>query len=157
MDQSTRGISAANALRLEDFPTYYIYTIQAGNFARLNHILRPHGISVVTWRVLAALFQSDGKNISYLASRLALDRSNLSRILDGLLKEGLIERHALPHDRRNRLIFLSKAGKKKVNDAFPEVYETVELTLNGFSAEEREQFMGFLRRMKENVFSAGLP
>ena len=60
-----------------DFPTYYIYTIQSGNFAALNHALRPFGISVMFWRVLAVLQESDGHNIGYLSGKLAIDRSKL--------------------------------------------------------------------------------
>ena len=42
-------------LSVTDFPTCYIYTIQPGTLAALNHALRPFGISAMFWRVLAVL------------------------------------------------------------------------------------------------------
>lgn len=134
-----------------DFPTYYIYTIQAVNFAALNHALRPHGISVMFWRVLALLQESDGHNISHLSARLAIDRSNLSRIIDQLAHDGLIERRTPPHDRRNVLVRITPAGRRKVDEAFPDVLRIVESTMDGFSAQERRTLLDLLERMRNNV------
>ena len=137
---------------VSSFATYYIYTIQSGNFTALSHTLRRHHISVMTWRVLALLQERDGNNISYLAGRLAIDRSNLSRIIDSMVKDGLVARENLPNDRRNVLVYLTDAGKKKVHDALPDVLAIVEATTEGFTDEENELLISLLRRMKENVF-----
>ncbi len=134
-----------------DFPTYYIYTIQAENFSALNHALRPHGISVMFWRVLAVLQESDGHNISYLSGKLAIDRSNLSRIIDQMARDGLIERKTPPHDRRNVLVCITEAGRRKVDEAFPGVLRIVESTMDGFSAKERQTLLSLLKRMRNNV------
>ena len=134
-----------------DFPTYYIYTIQAENFAALNHALRPHGISVMFWRVLAVLQESDGHNISYLSGKLAIDRSNLSRIVDQMARDGLIERKTPPHDRRNVLVCITDAGRRKVGEAFPGVLRIVESTMDGFSARERQTLLSLLKRMRNNA------
>ena len=146
------GPESGSNFNVTSFATYYIYTIQSGNFAALSHVLRPHHISVMIWRVLAVLQERDGNNISYLASRLAIDRSNLSRITDSMVKDGLVERKNLPNDRRNVLIYLTEAGKQKVQDAYPDVLAIIEATLEGFSEEEKETLISLLRRMKENVF-----
>ena len=134
-----------------DFPTYYIYAIQAENFATLNHVLRPHGISVMFWRVLAVLQESDGHNIGYLSGKLAIDRSNLSRIVDRMARDGLIERKTPPHDRRNVLVCITEAGRRKVEEALPGVLRIVEATMDGFSAKERQTLLSMLKRMRNNV------
>lgn len=134
-----------------DFPTYYIYTIQSGNLAALSHALRPFGISVMFWRVLAVLQESDGHNISYLSSKLAIDRSNLSRIVDLMARDGLIERRTPPHDRRNVLVCITAAGRQKVDEAYPSVLQLVESTLDGFSVQERQTLLSLLKRMRNNV------
>ncbi len=138
-----------------DFPTYYIYTIQSGNFAALNHALRPFGISVMFWRVLAVLQESDGHNIGYLSGKLAIDRSNLSRIVDQMARDGLIERKTPPHDRRNVLVCLTEAGRRKVDEAYPSVLRIIESTMDGFSAEERRTLLALLKRMRNNVLQQG--
>ena len=134
-----------------DFPTYYIYTIQSGNLAALNHALRPFGIPVMFWRVLAVLQESDGHNISYLSGKLAIDRSNLSRIIDQMARDGLVERRTPAHDRRNVLVCITAAGRRKVEEAFPAVLRIVESTMDGFSAQERRILLSLLKRMRNNV------
>ncbi|MYF06496.1 MAG: winged helix-turn-helix transcriptional regulator [Rhodospirillaceae bacterium] len=138
-----------------DFPTYYIYTIQSGNLAALNHALRPFGIPVMFWRVLAVLQESDGHNISYLSGKLAIDRSNLSRIVDQMARDGLVERRTPAHDRRNVLVCITAAGRRKVAEAFPAVLRIVESTLDGFSAQERRTLLALLKRMRNNVLQQG--
>ena len=144
-DPKRAGFSVA------DFPTYYVYTIQSGNFAALNHALRPFGISVMFWRVLAVLQESDGHNIRHLSGKLAIDRSNLSRIVDQMARDGLIERRTPPHDRRNVLVCITEAGRRKVDEAFPSVMRLVESTMDGFSAQERKTLLSLLKRMRNNV------
>ena len=136
---------------VSDFPTYYIYTIQAMNMVQLNHLLRPYGISAIHWRILAILQETDGQNIGYLAGRLAVDRSNLGRMIDLLVKDGLVKRRAMPSDRRNSLVYLTVAGQKKVNEVFPEVRRLVDRTLEGFSETEYATLLQMLKRMKDNV------
>ena len=134
-----------------EFPTFYIYTIQSGNFAALNHALRPFGISVMFWRVLAVLQESDGHNISHLSAKLAIDRSNLSRIIDLMARDGLIERRTPEHDRRNVLVCITQAGRRKVDEVYPSVLRIVESTMDGFSARERQTLLSLLKRMRNNV------
>jgi DNA-binding MarR family transcriptional regulator len=136
---------------VSSFPTYYIYTIQSWNFATLNHALRQFGISGMFWRVLAVLQESDGHNINYLSAKLAIDRSNLSRIIDSMARKGLVKRRTAPHDRRNVLVYLTDAGWKKIDEAYPSVLHIVEATTEGFSDKERQTLMSLLKRVRDNV------
>jgi len=117
----------------------------------LNHVLRALGISTVHWRVLAILQETNGQNIGYLASRLAVDRSNLGRIIDSLVASGLVERRAMRSDRRNSLIYLTDAGQRKVDEVFPEVKRLIDRIMDGFSKREMSTLLGMLKRMKDNV------
>jgi DNA-binding MarR family transcriptional regulator len=136
---------------VSSFPTYFIYTIQSLNFATLNHVLRQYGISGMYWRVLAVLQESDGHNINYLSSKLAIDRSNLSRIIDAMARSGLVERRTPPHDRRNVLVYLTEAGRQKIDEAYPDVLRIVEATTEDFTDKERQTLMALLQRMRDNA------
>jgi DNA-binding MarR family transcriptional regulator len=145
-----REVEAAK-FSVTDFPTYYIWTIQAMNMNHLNHVLRPLGISTVHWRILAILQESNGQNIGYLAARLVVDRSNLGRMIDTLVDGGLVERREMVSDRRNSLIYMTDIGQQKVNQVFPEVKRLVDAWLDGFSDKEVSTFLDMLKRMKDNV------
>ena len=45
---------------------------------------------------------------------MKLDKSTLSRGVDGLVKEGLVDRSVDPDSRRNQIICLSPAGQTRV-------------------------------------------
>jgi DNA-binding MarR family transcriptional regulator len=62
--------------------------------------------------------------IGGLAERLDLDKSTLSRTVEGLVRLGLVERLPNPQDRRYMIVKLSEKGQQtcdsinKVNDEF---------------------------------------
>jgi DNA-binding MarR family transcriptional regulator len=136
--------------KLAEFPTHHIYAVHSLNNINLSDVLKPHKISVMFWRVLGILQEKDGMNISYLAGRLSIDKSNLSRTLDAMVKQGLVAREAAGHDRRNVLLCLTKTGRRIVDQAYPDVAALIGDTMDGFSEEESRTFLNLLQRMKEN-------
>lgn len=67
-----------------------------------------------------------------LAKRLGLDKSTLSRTVDGLVNIGLVERCPHPSDRRFTLLVLSQKGQKvadRINQANDQYYGQVFATI----------------------------
>ncbi|MDM8525729.1 methyltransferase domain-containing protein [Desulfococcaceae bacterium HSG8] len=52
----------------------------------------------------------------HLSKNMGLDKSTLSRTIDGLVTIGLVQRHPHPSDRRSVLITLTDQGKKTCNE-----------------------------------------
>src|SRR5262245_56238207 len=72
---------------------------------------RQFGMTRAQWAVLARLQRSQGLKQSELAEMLDLQPITLTRLLDRLSANGLIERRADPDDRRaNRLFLMPAAG-----------------------------------------------
>lgn len=66
------------------------------------------------FEVLAVLFQYDkGIKMSELSSFLLVSNGNATHIVDKLVNEGYIERHAVPNDRRALMVKLTKWGKSE--------------------------------------------
>ena len=80
----------------------YITSLRSSDKFEVNlgHALRPVGISPQVWRVLATLSDGEGRTIGYIAEATVIDRSNLGRLLEGMAREGLVERMTAPDDRR---------------------------------------------------------
>ncbi len=70
----------------------------------LNRELAPHGITYRQWQVLGWLALEKGLTQSQLAERLRVEPPTLVRILDCMERDGWIERHASPTDRRKKLV-----------------------------------------------------
>ena len=63
-----------------------------------------------------------------LAKRLGLDKSTLSRTIDGLVNAGLVQRVAHPSDRRFNLLSLSSKGQEvadRINQSNDDFYNRV--------------------------------
>lgn len=75
------------------------------------------GLTSAVWVPLIHLHQSGGGiTQKELALRVGVDGSSLVRIIDILVRQGLVERHADESDGRARLIHLTEAGLAQVHD-----------------------------------------
>src|SRR5450759_1473361 len=72
---------------------------------------RQYGMTRAQWAVLFRLDRSEGLKQSELAELLDLQPITLTRLLDRLSDNGLIERRADPNDRRANRLFLTPAAR----------------------------------------------
>ena len=72
---------------------------------------RQFGISRAQWAVLIRIDRNEGLKQSELADMLDLQPITLTRLLDRLADNGLIERRADPNDRRANRLYLKPAAK----------------------------------------------
>ena len=112
------------------------------------------GISRAQWVVLVRLDRTEGLKQSELAEMLELQPISLTRLLDRLAENGLIERRADPHDRRVNRLYLTPAAKPliaKLSDLGSDMMDTV---LDGLDEEDTSRLLHDLGVMKENVRAA---
>lgn len=84
-------------------------------------------ISVADYGVLVRLSEAEGEmlRMSELADRLLLSPSGLTRRLDSLVGDGLVERVRCPTDRRGSYARLTSAGRDRLARAAPDHVEHV--------------------------------
>jgi len=85
--------------------------------------LKEHGLTPQQWRVIRALEHETGLDISTLAERCHLLMPSISRIINHLDKEQLIERQVVDTDQRRSKIFLTIAGKNLFAKVAPKSVE----------------------------------
>jgi MarR family transcriptional regulator, organic hydroperoxide resistance regulator len=135
----------------DSYPTTLIRAIYVRNYTSMKEILRPFDITPVQWRVLANLQEFDGQNVNALAERSYTDRTNLSRAVAVLEEDGMVERRREIRDQRNVLVFITKLGREKFDQASPVVLQDDDFVLDGFSATETQTLMDLLNRLKHNT------
>jgi MarR family transcriptional regulator, organic hydroperoxide resistance regulator len=88
--------------------------------------LRRRGTSLPAWRVLAALFASPGGTVTGLAEACLLQQPTMSKLLDRMVRDGLVTRSQDARDRRIIRIALTPEGKARAAElvAVAEQYET---------------------------------
>lgn len=70
------------------------------------------GLPESGWRVLAALTDFDGIIVTDLANRVMIKQPTLTKLLDRMSRDGLIERRQTAIDRRRTEIFLTDHGRR---------------------------------------------
>jgi DNA-binding MarR family transcriptional regulator len=82
-------------------------------------LIAEHGLTTRDYEVLLYLAQSDGRRLpmSALAESTMLTRSGITRLIDGLVADGLIERVSCPNDARVSYAQLTDPGYEKLRRA----------------------------------------
>src|SRR3954466_742511 len=101
-----------------------------------------HGLQLSSYEVLMYLADAEDERMRMcdLASSILLSRSGLTRLVDRLQREGLLERVACSDDARGQFAKLTPAGREKLRAARETHLACVRaMFLDLFSAEELEQ------------------
>lgn len=80
-----------------------------------------HDLPLASYDVLVQLSEAPGGSLrmTELADRVLLSRSGLTRLVDRLERDGLVERRACPSDARGTLAVLTGRGEQRLRDAWP--------------------------------------
>jgi DNA-binding MarR family transcriptional regulator len=78
-----------------------------------------HGLAVTSYEVLLHLHHADGRKMRMcdVAESVLLSRSGLTRLVDRLERDGLVERVSCPDDARGAYARLTDAGREKLEEA----------------------------------------
>jgi len=83
-----------------------------------DDVLRPSGLRVTQFSILAAIARMGEANLTQLADRLAIDQTTLTRSINLLEREGVTER--VPHpDGRIKAMRLTAKGRRALEVARP--------------------------------------
>lgn len=115
---------------------------------------RQLGISRAQWVVLVRLDRSEGLKQSELAEILDLQPISLTRLLDRLAENGLIERRPDPNDRRANRLYLTPAARPLLEQFAGLAKELMTTVLEGVDAEAQERLLHDLTVMKDNLRAA---
>lgn len=109
------------------------------------------GVTVDQWIILKNLYEMDGVHQYELAEKTFKDTPTLTRIIDLLCEKGLARREMDSNDRRKYKVFLSDAGKVKVEEMLPMVSTIRKKGWEGLKVEDFENFKRILNKIHENL------
>jgi DNA-binding MarR family transcriptional regulator len=93
-------------------------------------------LSVPQVRALALLDREPGSGLSRLAEHLNVARPTASLIVNRLVRQGLVDRAENPHERRRRVLTLTRAGAERLKAVRAVACSVVEQVLSGGNARE---------------------
>jgi len=108
-----------------------------------------HELSVAQFASLMMLDETPGMSVADVARKVSTARQSANEMLGGLERAGLVERRPNPQDRRSQQIYLTDAGRVRLNEAVPTVRAVEARLAAGFSAAEIAVVTAWLTRMTE--------
>jgi MarR family transcriptional regulator, transcriptional regulator for hemolysin len=115
---------------------------------------RRFGMTRAQWAVLLRLERREGLKQSDLAEQLDLQPITLTRLVDRLCDNGLIERRADPNDRRAKRLYLTPAARPLLDRIAVQLEELSTTVLAGIKSAEIDLVLSKLGQARDNLKQA---
>ena len=112
------------------------------------------GITSAQWAVLATVERNEGMKQTELAEAMEMQPITLTRLIDKLCDQGLIERRGDETDRRVNRLYLKKAARPLLGKLAGLRSELTATALDGISPADAHRMLALLDAIRENVRSA---
>ena len=128
-------------------------------FLRLNQritrlaarVMRDKGLSVPQFDVLSTLSEREGATQQDIAERLYVTKGNISGLIDRMAEAGLVERRALPNDRRSHALYSTPLGREALARGDALQREMIARTLGQLPDGEIRALYEILGRWRDKV------
>jgi MarR family transcriptional regulator, 2-MHQ and catechol-resistance regulon repressor len=145
------------AARYDDprITTIGLFTEAMGGLnARFAAQYAEHDLSPAEFEVLMRLARTPGHalRMSDLAAQTQLTTSGITRVVDRLERDRLVERRACPTDRRGLFAHITRTGLARLDAVVPGHLDLVDKwVINQLSPEQLETFLAVLRQIRDVV------
>ena len=131
----------APVLRDGSFARHYLaYLLARASFAvssEFHATLKTWDLTVPEWRVLASLMDIEGLPVGELAAMALMKQPRLTKVIDRMEADGLVERRGTAEDRRRTEIHLTAKGRALVKPVLRAAKAHEAELLKRFSDDER--------------------
>ncbi|HBO34162.1 MAG TPA: hypothetical protein DD636_05410, partial [Anaerolineaceae bacterium] len=103
--------------------------------------LSDHGLNIPRFYILLHVAQNPGINYIDLSDRLLCTKSNTTRVVQGMAKDGLITRQNDPNDGRSYQLYLTETGAELLARVYPGFVNQIESLMSCFNEQETTQFL----------------
>jgi DNA-binding MarR family transcriptional regulator len=138
-----------------DLANYLPYLINRVGFALVAsftaNALKPHGLSIEMWRVLAALSNNGGQRQVDLVALTSIDASTMSRLVSRLVRMDLVTRSRSETSNREVLVALSSKGRALVQRLIPIAKKLEQTASAGLPARDMAVVKRMLAQIYENL------
>lgn len=107
------------------------------------------------WMLLNLLAHAGSQRVGDIARLSRHDRTTITRVVDGLVRRGLLDRGRDPKDRRVVRVALSRRGRTLHGKLLPRARGVLEIAFDGVPAKDRKALYSALTRFHDNLVALG--
>jgi DNA-binding MarR family transcriptional regulator len=145
------GNPGSEDFRLDAYPFYLLNRAASRYNVAIESELRTIGIDIPTWRVVMILGEHGPLAIGQVAKSAVINLSTMMRIVERMIKAGLVETAPSDTDGRVTEIALTEAGHEKLAAARVVTAPLYEKIIHGFSATDFTRMLDLLGRLYDNL------
>lgn len=119
--------------------------------AAMTQRLKALGLSVAQFDLISTLTEAEGITQRDLAERLYVTKGNVSGLVDRLVEAGLVDRRAIPGDRRSYALHLTPEGQRLAAAGMKTQQNLVEQTLGKLPEGELMQLDKLFSRWRDHL------
>lgn len=114
---------------------------------------RGHDISPEEWAVLLLLWRDGPKTPGAIAGVTFRDRTTVTRLIDGMVRKGLVRRETDPADRRRSIVKATDRGNNLQRELVPLARLLIARALDGIEPRDVETTVRSLKAMTQNLLT----
>ncbi|MCF8105565.1 MAG: MarR family transcriptional regulator [Desulfohalobiaceae bacterium] len=119
----------------------------------LYRVLHAHGLEITPeqWSVLSCLWEKEGQYSTEIAEKTGRDKHTISRIINLLLKKGIVRRQRDPQDKRRAHLYLTEKGRRLERPVNTVVEDFCAEVFHGVSEIEADRLQQIQERLLQNI------
>ncbi len=138
-------------LRHREFIGYQVYMAHRALARSLDATLAPFDLTSGQWNALNQLEEHGAMTQKELAELLKKEPATVVRLLDRLVKRGLVERTPHPDDRRANIVANTPVASELLVKIEPAVVARADAVAAGISDDDLAVFFDVLDRVRKNA------
>ncbi len=143
---------------------YYLYSLLKESFLLLDfgdrQLFEQHGLTVPRYYALYHIASTPGTSPSRLSNLMFCDKSNITRLLQGLEADGYIERRSHEFDGRVQRLYLTESGARLQDHVAAAHNAFIQHRLCGLAHSEKDRLTSSLERLNcslsEDLHQSGM-
>lgn len=118
--------------------------------------LLDHGFYAGQDQIMLALSHNDGQTPGQLAAKLGVRPPTITKTINRLQAQGVLDKRASEEDARQAHIFLTERGRDAIRAIEKSVRKTEKQAFKGFDKKEQKALAKFLARIEVNLVANGV-
>ncbi len=103
------------------------------------------------WIVLYYLWEQDGLSLGELAKKTKKDNANITRIINRMENQGLLNKSIKDNDKRFFYLFLTEEAYRIKPSVYKSILSSTDICSKGLSVKEQETFLLLLNKIISNM------
>ena len=154
----TKGRPAANSAA----PLAPVYSYRDSAFYWFGHVeekfnrgllqaLKPRRFTIARWRALCVLVENSGMTVGDLAAVTVIERTAMSRVIDQMARDRLVERRPSATDRRIVEVHVTPHGRAEFAEIVPVARRVYAKAIEGLDPGAYRSALDVVRQMVANL------